>query len=147
MATTAPTGGPIVVGADGSATSLTAVERAATIAAALNRRLVVACAVRPDGAAQPAELPERAAAERLLEPALERAREIGAPDVEFRAEPGSPVAALAAVAGKEDALMLVVGNRGMNSLSGRLLGSIPADLARVAECDVLIVRSTPREAP
>ena len=43
--------------------------------------------------------------------------------------------------------MLVVGNRGMNSLSGRLLGSIPADLARVAECDVLIVRSTPREAP
>ncbi|MGG7614308.1 universal stress protein, partial [Streptomyces sp. ZG43] len=35
-----------------------------------------------------------------------------------------------------------VGNRGLRSLAGRLLGSVPADIARKAPVDVLIVHTT-----
>jgi nucleotide-binding universal stress UspA family protein len=38
--------------------------------------------------------------------------------------------------------LLVVGNRGLNTLSGRLLGSVPSDVARRAGVDVLIVHTT-----
>ncbi|PWD40958.1 universal stress protein, partial [Gordonia paraffinivorans] len=38
--------------------------------------------------------------------------------------------------------LLVVGNRGLNSIAGRLLGSVPADVARKSSCDVLIVHTT-----
>ena len=38
--------------------------------------------------------------------------------------------------------LLVVGNRGLNSIAGRLLGSVPADVARKSACDVLIVHTT-----
>ena len=38
--------------------------------------------------------------------------------------------------------LLVVGNKGLSSLTGRLLGSVPADAARRATCDVLIVHTT-----
>ena len=40
-----------------------------------------------------------------------------------------------------DADLLVVGNRGINSLTGRLLGSVPADVARQSDCDVMIVHT------
>jgi nucleotide-binding universal stress UspA family protein len=43
---------------------------------------------------------------------------------------------------KEQADLLVVGNRGLASIKGRLLGSVPADATRRAECDVLIVHTT-----
>jgi nucleotide-binding universal stress UspA family protein len=38
--------------------------------------------------------------------------------------------------------LLVVGNRGLNTLSGRLLGSVPSDVARRAGIDVLIAHTT-----
>ena len=34
------------------------------------------------------------------------------------------------------------GNRGLNSLAGRLLGSVPANISHRAACDVLIVHTT-----
>jgi nucleotide-binding universal stress UspA family protein len=34
-----------------------------------------------------------------------------------------------------------VGNRGLNTLAGRILGSVPADVSRRAACDVLIVHT------
>ena len=37
--------------------------------------------------------------------------------------------------------LLVVGNRGINSLTGRLLGSVPADVTRQSDCDVMIVHT------
>ena len=37
--------------------------------------------------------------------------------------------------------LLVVGNRGLNTLTGRLLGSVPSGTARKATCDVLIVHT------
>jgi nucleotide-binding universal stress UspA family protein len=39
---------------------------------------------------------------------------------------------------------VVVGNRGLNSLAGRLLGSVPANISHRATCDVLIVHTTGR---
>ena len=42
--------------------------------------------------------------------------------------------------------LLVVGNRGLNGLAGRLLGSVPASLTHKASCDVLIVHTTGRGA-
>ena len=42
---------------------------------------------------------------------------------------------------KYHADLLVVGNRGLNTLAGRLLGSVPADVSRRAPCDVLIVHT------
>jgi len=38
--------------------------------------------------------------------------------------------------------LLVVGNRGLNTLSGRILGSVPSDVARRSGVDVLIVHTT-----
>ena len=55
---------------------------------------------------------------------------------------GSPVESLLDVVRREQADLLVVGNRGLNSIKGRLLGSVPADATRRSECDVLIVHTT-----
>jgi nucleotide-binding universal stress UspA family protein len=55
---------------------------------------------------------------------------------------GSPVEALLDVVRREDADLLVVGNRGLNSVKGRLLGSVPADATRRSDVDVLVVHTT-----
>jgi nucleotide-binding universal stress UspA family protein len=36
----------------------------------------------------------------------------------------------------------VVGNRGLNTLAGRILGSVPSEVARKSGVDVLIVHTT-----
>jgi nucleotide-binding universal stress UspA family protein len=37
--------------------------------------------------------------------------------------------------------LLVVGDVGLDSVAGRLLGSVPADVARKAKIDILIVHT------
>ena len=37
---------------------------------------------------------------------------------------------------------MVVGNVGLNTIAGRLLGSVPANVARKSKTDVLIVHTT-----
>ena len=39
--------------------------------------------------------------------------------------------------------LLVVGNVGLSTIAGRLLGSVPANVARRSKSDVLIVHTTP----
>jgi nucleotide-binding universal stress UspA family protein len=60
--------------------------------------------------------------------------------IEKHALQGEPVEVLIEAA--KDADVLVVGNRGLNSLSGRLLGSVPQNVSHKAGCDVLIVHTT-----
>jgi nucleotide-binding universal stress UspA family protein len=48
------------------------------------------------------------------------------------------------VAGTVKANLIVVGNRGLNSLAGRLLGSVPANISHRATCDVLIAYTVNR---
>ena len=54
---------------------------------------------------------------------------------------GAPVTSLVEAAESAKADLLVVGSRGLNTLKGRLLGSVPSDVSRRADCDVLVVRT------
>lgn len=138
----------IVVGTDGSKSSLLAVERAAKIAAAFDATLVVGCAyyetkedasktLRQDSVTVLGTDP----AQQNLDKAAEHARAVGATKIETLVRPGTPVEALMHIVNETNADLLVVGNRGINSLTGRLLGSVPADVARQSGCDVMIVHT------
>ena len=74
--------------------------------------------------------------------AAERAAKAGAPDVETSAVSGDPVRTLIHSIEQHKADLLVVGNRGLNTLAGRLLGSVPSVVTHRAQCDVLIVATT-----
>ncbi|MGY1803432.1 universal stress protein [Blastococcus sp. SYSU D00922] len=145
----------IVVGTDGSESSLRAVARAGAVAGASGATLVIACAYLPTEAddrelsrAQDA-LGEDAyqvvgshPAEDTVRTAAERAGAAGAKNVKTVAVQGSPVEALLDVVRREDADLLVVGNRGLAGIKGRLLGSVPADATRRSQVDVLVVHTT-----
>ena len=64
-------------------------------------------------------------------------------DVEERSIVGAPVDALVGLAEEVGADLLVVGNVGLSTIAGRLLGSVPANVSRRAKVDVLIVHTTP----
>ena len=81
-------------------------------------------------------------AEDTVRTAGERASKAGAQKIKTLAVEGSPVEALLDVVRREDADLLVVGNRGLAGIKGRLLGSVPADATRRSTCDVLVVHTT-----
>lgn len=142
----------VAVGTDGSESSFRAIDRAAVIAAGSQARLLLICAYRPEADTRDAEraLGRDAAfhvlgstpAEETLERAEERARSGGVTDVETVAVQGDPVDAVTATVRERSADLVVVGNRGLNSLTGRLLGSVPQGISRGAAGDVLIVHTT-----
>ncbi|MFI6532443.1 universal stress protein [Nonomuraea sp. NPDC050547] len=143
----------ILVGTDGSASSLRAVTAAAELAAATSARLVVACAYLPMRESERAPAADRLGelaykvsgstpAEDTLRAARESAVAAGAGEVVLAAEAGEAVDVLVRLAHEHRAELLVVGNRGLNSLAGRLLGSVPSGVSHRAGCDVLIVRTT-----
>ncbi|HEX4703113.1 MAG TPA: universal stress protein, partial [Pseudonocardiaceae bacterium] len=80
-------------------------------------------------------------AEDSLRTAADRASSAGATDIVTSAISGDPVNTLVSSIDEHRADLLVVGNRGLNTLAGRLLGSVPSDVARHARCDVLIVHT------
>lgn len=142
----------VVVGTDGSATSFRAVDRAAEVAHDTEATLVLVCAYFPHTRAEIEEYQDSmgdtayqvvgsAPAEGALQSAEDRAVAHGATDVQRVAVAGKPVDVVLRIAGEHNADLIVVGNRGLNTLAGRLLGSVPADVARHADCDVLIVRT------
>lgn len=55
---------------------------------------------------------------------------------------GDPAKVLLDVAGSNPANVIVVGNRGLGAADGQLLGSVPGDVAKNAQCDVLIVQTS-----
>ncbi len=143
----------VLVGTDGSSSSFRAVDAAARVAADAGAKLILACAYHP----MPERERVRAAdllgdlaykvegstpADDALRAARDRAVAAGASDIEQIAVEGDAVDTLVALAGDREADLVVVGNRGLNSLAGRLLGSVPANLSHRAPCDVLIVRTT-----
>ena len=144
----------IVVGTDGSDSSLRAVARAGALAGATGATLVVTCAYLPDDdgrdSARASDVLREDAyqivgshpAEDKVRTAAEKAQAAGAEKVKTLAVKGSPVEALLDVCKREDADLLVVGNRGLNSVKGRLLGSVPADATRRSGVDVLVVHTT-----
>ena len=139
----------IVVGTDGSDTSLRAVDKAAAIAAEAKAKLVVASvqSERPSRSGPDPDQPQgedyrtegEAPVYDLLRDAASRAREAGAADVEERLVEGAPADALIALADETGADLLVVGSVGLNSVVGRLLGSVPQIVRRRATTEVLVV--------
>jgi nucleotide-binding universal stress UspA family protein len=144
----------VVVGTDGSDTSLNAVDRAAALAADANAALVIACAYFPAsekdtaqdrdvlGADAAYQVVGSAPAEDTLRTARDRAQANGAATIETKAIQGKPGDTLKRVVADTKADLLVVGNVGLNTLAGRILGSVPLDVARHAACDVLIVHTS-----
>lgn len=77
----------------------------------------------------------------ILRVARDKAVAVGAVNVVEKAVVGEPVESLLDLLKEVDADLLVVGNRGLNTLAGRLLGSVPSDVARKSRSDVLIVHT------
>jgi nucleotide-binding universal stress UspA family protein len=143
----------VVVGTDGSETSFRAVDRAAALARDAGATLVIACAFEPvherDVAheqdvlgAEAYQVVGSAPAEDTVSRARDRAAAQGATKVETVVVQGKPADSLQKVAKERSADLLVVGNRGLNTLAGRIIGSVPLDVARHALIDVLIVHTT-----
>lgn len=141
----------VLVGTDGSESSLRAVDRAGQLASGAESRVIVASAYSPlqvdllapddqeDGGDEEAG---NAPIFQMLRRAGDRAKEAGAANVEERAIVGPPAEALVDLAAEVGADLLVVGNHGLSTIAGRLLGSVPADVARRSTVDVLIVHTT-----
>ncbi|MET9267456.1 universal stress protein [Amycolatopsis sp. NPDC004079] len=143
----------VVVGTDGSDSSFAAVDKAAGVAGDAGATLVVVCAYHPasrqDVERAQDELGDEAyqvvgsaPAEDTLQSARDRAAKAGATNIETVALEGQPVDMLRKVVKDRKADLLVVGNRGLNTLAGRILGSVPAEVARKSGVDVLIVHTT-----
>ncbi|MHC9293040.1 universal stress protein [Mycobacterium sp. LTG2003] len=154
----------VVVGTDGSASSLRAVDRAGAIAAQENAKLIIASAYIPvvekgswSRAPSHDHVSDLRAADSLgsegyqlhgaapvyaiLREARDRAHAAGAEDIEEQAVEGAAVDALLKLARTVNADLLVVGDVGLDTVAGRVLGSVPADVARKAKVDILIVHT------
>ncbi|MGH3641244.1 MAG: universal stress protein [Mycobacterium sp.] len=154
----------VVVGTDGSESSLRAVDSAGKVAAQANAKLIVASAhvtaVEKGGwsrAPSHDRVSDPRAADALggegyklhgsapvyaiLQEAHDRAKGAGARDIELRAIEGAPVHALVKLVEEVNANLLVVGDVGLDSVAGRFLGSVPAEVARKARIDILIVHT------
>ena len=145
----------ILVGTDGSESSFRAVDRAAAIAADAGAALLIVSAF-----AEMSDREQRRAAsalgeesykvmgshpaEDILREAVDVAKKAGAKNVDSFCKPGDPVDVLIKAVDERKVDLCVVGNRGLNSLAGRLLGSVPANISHRASCDVLIVHTTGR---
>ncbi|MFJ5560720.1 universal stress protein [Streptomyces sp. NPDC093250] len=142
--------GVVVVGVDGSASGLAAVEAAAREARLRGAALRVVHAFiwpalhvplgpSPSG---PPEGGLRNLADRLVAEAVERAR-AAAPEVEVShaVVTGEPLTVLEAQS--RAAELVVVGSRGMGGFVGLLVGSTAVHLAAHGRCPVLVVREQP----
>ncbi|AIG74429.1 universal stress protein [Amycolatopsis sp. MJM2582] len=143
----------VVVGTDGSDSSFAAVDRAAGVAGDSGATLVIVCAYYPanKGDVEKAQdvlgdeayqVVGSAPAEDTLLSARDRAAKAGAKNIDTAAVVGDPVDSLRKVVAERSADLLVVGNRGLNTLAGRILGSVPSEVARKSGVDVLIVHTT-----
>lgn len=138
----------IVVGVDGSQSSVTAVEWAAANAAARHRRLVLVHVI-PSPMVTTAPWPQlplpddafrvmEEDAERILGAARKTAEQAGAGAVRTAVLQSGIVGTLTELS--RDADRIVVGSRGQTALGRMLLGSVSTGLVHQAKCPVVIVR-------
>jgi maltose/moltooligosaccharide transporter len=137
----------VVVGSDGTPTSLYAVDRAAEVAQAAQARLVVVTAYREDkptstAAGSHRDLHGVDAAREALERSVTELTKERARYIEQRLVRGDAAKALLDAVGADPANLIVVGNRGLGAHEGQLLGSVPGDVVKNAHCDVLVVQTS-----
>ncbi|MFF4399574.1 universal stress protein [Streptomyces sp. NPDC001480] len=136
---------PVVVGVDGSESSLTAVDWAVDAAArrGLQLRLVYASLwERYEGTVQagsPERPSEQMMAEDIVASAAERARARN-PDVKTTTDILPQEAVDALLREGDNAFALVTGTRGRGGIKGLLLGSVGLTVAARAHCPVIVVR-------
>jgi nucleotide-binding universal stress UspA family protein len=143
----------IVVGTDGSDTATQAVREAVDMAAAVGATLELVSAYAPVTEqrlrSERRDAPEdvqwainpRQEVDASLTDAADMAREAGVA-VNTHAHQGDPADAILDVAEKQNADLVIVGNKGMTGAKRFLLGSVPNKVSHHAPCSVLIVRTT-----
>ncbi|MGH2793808.1 MAG: universal stress protein [Actinomycetota bacterium] len=124
----------ILVGTDGSDTSIRAMEKASRLAKQVDGRLLVAVATSNIG------LHDYRAAE-ILRDAREALEAWGIPGETMFRE-GPPDKVLTSLAAEHGADLLVIGSVGIGKAKRLTLGPIPERVASAAPCDVLIVITT-----
>lgn len=148
------TKGPVVVGVDGSPSSLTALDFAFDEAARRGTGLLVVSAFElPDVWSLTHGLPVSCTVEEIQQNTLQNTRRLatealgdkmtaaGAPDVELLAQGGSPAHVLVSAAAQVASPLLVVGSRGLGGLRRMVLGSVSLSCVLHAPCPVTVVRS------
>ena len=139
----------VVVGSDGTPSSLYAVDRAHAVAAEAEAPVVVVSAYSAKGAAMEGDrklLADASSAHEAMRTTVQHLTSDRVRRIEQRVVAGDPAQALLDVAGNDPASLIVVGNRGLGARDGDNLGSVPAEVVRNATCDVLIVQGT-QESP
>jgi nucleotide-binding universal stress UspA family protein len=158
----------IMVGTDGSTTAMSAVDRAADLAAALGAALLIVCAYDPPSDAElermaasagsisaqwdadrslrgvPDEFRWRIAGAAQAQDVLERSEEHAAKhgvEAEVRTVKGSAPEVLISIAEEEDFELIVVGSVGMTGAQRFKLGNVPHRISHHAPTDLLILRT------
>ena len=142
----------IVVGTDGSDTAAVALREVADLAGKLGATVHLVSAFEPASGVKvsgAASDPERAewsvgptvGVDSLLERAAGALRSRGV-QVASYARRGDPAEAIIQVAEEQEADLIVIGSKGMQSARRFLLGSVPHKLSHHAPCSVLIVRTS-----
>jgi nucleotide-binding universal stress UspA family protein len=149
-------GRPVMVGVDGSRSSVAALLEAAGVAERSGAELVVVCVWRAPAparwgaawdAASPAERASherRLAADAVVHDAVERVHHVRPGlSVSTRVLEGAPARVLAEISGA--AGVLVLGSRGRGGFTGLLLGSVTRRLLHDSTCPVIVVRRVPEQ--
>ncbi len=142
----------IVVGTDGSDTAKHAVHKATALAKALGAELIIVSAFNnrgPKGVASAGvsmdagwSAAAHSVAESTAKEAAEMASAQGVTVVSHHAVAGEPSEALIRVTEENQADLLVVGSKGMQSTARFLLGPIANKVSRKVDCDLLIVETS-----
>ena len=143
----------ILVASDGSDPSGRAVDKAAEMAASMDVPLHILNVIRdeqfPQALSRMAEVEGlvgtrtdvlKYVADKILKDAEKQAKKRGAKTVEILTEQGDPAGCIVRVAKEKGADLIVVGTRGLGSVTSALLGSVSRKVSNIAEQDVLIVR-------
>jgi nucleotide-binding universal stress UspA family protein len=137
-------GGPLVLGYDGSPGSKAALAETMLLAKALATSVTLAFGFEPAAFYAGEPTGQRDAIEAIgnktLSEGLDAATAIDA-SVEVRAETvaGRPAAALIAMAERDKAHMIVVGHHGGGTVRGAIMGSVPFKLLHDSPVPVLVV--------
>lgn len=140
----------IVVGTDGSDTSLVAVRHAGALARAFDAKLVIVCAFygntgsllnSPNRDVATLPVVSESRAEEYLTEANNLAEAQGATNIVLERRSATPANALVAAVDDHKADAIVIGNKGLNTLTGRVFGNIPTEVSRRAKADVVLVNT------
>mgnify|MGYP001941968078 CR=1 FL=1 len=141
----------IAVGTDGSPTSMRAVRAAASLARAYGATLTIICAhysasgsmvSNTNNELRQLDIVTETASQEILARAKAVAEEEQAPEINLVSAGGQPAAVLVESVAAHDVDLLVVGNKGMRTMAGRIFGNVPGSVAKRAPVDVMLVDTT-----